>query len=432
MASTEPTTQPAAEPLAPADSFELVSLPLPTLEGRERSIPCRTGDLVRLLLADPSLTPIDRTRLEQLARMLGAVFHYEFADWLNQLKELYAPIDPDTDCVRLGQYSTSLTDDADEAFLAAFETMMMRANYVPLTRPILEQAISAPNDLGLDYVPDLKQFEHLNVYVRGQCKVTRYLRPMRAWFRRKAASFDAYRRVVIALKYRPEAELDEYVRSDVVYLRMFKDVPFVEMDMHLPEQGTKIRMRWIDKLQIASPVMTGLPTLAAKVLFEATLSPMLIGLVLFAPISAGVKSFFGYRTARTRYLHKMIRHLYYLTLANNASVINRLIDSGEEEELKEALLAYFMLWCGRHSPEPWDQPRLDAAVEGFLRDRAGIEVDFEIGDALNKLFRLGLVQRNGQGRLLPATIDQALTILDQQWDNYFRFGPPESSRRRKR
>lgn len=431
MASTEPTIPPA-EPTAPADSFELVSLPLPTLEGRERSIPIRTGDLIRLILAEPNLAPTDRSRLEQLARMLGAVFHYEFADWLNQLKELYAPIDPDTDCVKLGRYSTALTDDADEAFLAAFETVMMRANYVPLTRPVLEQAISAPNDLGLDYVPDLQQFEHLRVYVRGQGKVTRFLRPLRSLFRRKAITFDAYRRVVIALKYRPDADLDEYVRSDVVYLRMFKDVPFVEMDMHLPEQGTKVRMRLLDKLQIASPVMTGLPTLAAKILFEATLSPMLIGLVLFAPISAGVRSFFGYRTARTRYLHKMIRHLYYLTLANNASVINRLVDSGEEEELKEALLAYFILWSGRHSPEPWDQTRLDDEVEAFLHNRAGLEVDFEIGDALNKLFRLGLVQRNGQGRLLPATIDQALTILDQQWDNYFRSGPPQRSRRRGR
>src|SRR5258708_40244444 len=97
---------------------------------------------------------------------------------------------------------------------------------------------------------------------------------------------------------------------------MFKDVPYVEMDMHLPEQGTKIRMRWIDKLQISLPIMTGLPTLAAKMLFEASwLSPFFLTMVLFSPISAGVRSFFGYRTARRRYLHHMIRHLYYLTLA---------------------------------------------------------------------------------------------------------------------
>ena len=41
---------------------------------------------------------------------------------------------------------------------------------------------------------------------------------------------------------------------------MFKDVPHVDMEMHLPEQGTKVRMRWIDKAQIASPLVMGLPT----------------------------------------------------------------------------------------------------------------------------------------------------------------------------
>src|SRR5262249_37319754 len=151
-------------------------------------------------------------------------------------------------------------------------------------------------------------------------------------------------RVVIAIKFRPGAVLDDYVRSDVLYLRMFKDVPFVEMDMHLPEHGTKVRMRWIDRLQIASPVVTGIPTLALKLLFAASISPMLVAGLLVGPISAGVRSFFGYRVANQRYLHHMIRHLYYLTLANNSSVINRLIDAGEEEELKEALLAYYVLW----------------------------------------------------------------------------------------
>jgi hypothetical protein len=29
--------------------------------------------------------------------------------------------------------------------------------------------------------------------------------------------------------------------------------------MHLPEQGTKVRMRWIDKAQIASPLVVGSP-----------------------------------------------------------------------------------------------------------------------------------------------------------------------------
>ena len=38
------------------------------------------------------------------------------------------------------------------------------------------------------------------------------------------------------IKFRPHPKLGKFVRSDVVYLRMFKDVPHVDMEMHLPEQ----------------------------------------------------------------------------------------------------------------------------------------------------------------------------------------------------
>ena len=125
---------------------------------------------------------------------------------------------------------------------------------------------------------------------------------------------------------------------------MFKDVPHVDMEMHLPEQGTKVRMRWIDKAQIASPIVMGIPTLVVKLLAAAALSPMALGGLIVAPISAGVNSFFGFQRAKQKHLMTMIHQLYYLTLANNASVLTRLIDSAEDEEYKEAMLAYFFLW----------------------------------------------------------------------------------------
>jgi Protein of unknown function (DUF3754) len=406
-------TSPGAAP-AENDSFgtfELVTVPLPTLAGRERSIPIRLGDLGRLLQAEPGLSVDDRASLTQLVKLIGSVYHNQFHTQLNDLKDLYAPIDPDSDCVAIKDATTPPSDGADAAFLVPFEAALVRANYVQLDLQVLEKAISAPNELGLDYIPDLKLFDHLRVYVRGHGRVTRVIRRARSWFRKKTFHYDAYRRVVIALKYRADSELDEYVRSDVLYLRMFKDVPFVEMDMHFPEHGTKIRMRLIDKLQIASPMVTGLPTIAAKILLAATFSPALLALILFAPISAGVRSFFGYRTARRRYLHIMIRHLYYLTLANNASVINRLIDSAEEEEFKETVLAYFVLWRGLNDSTPWTDARLDAEVEKFLQSKTGCELDFETSDAIAKLLRLGLVSRDGQGNLVAVPLDRAVQLL---------------------
>ena len=142
------------------------------------------------------------------------------------------------------------------------------------------------------------------------------------------------------------------------------------------------------------------------------------------PVSAGVKSFFGFQRAKQNHLARMVRHLYYLTLANNASVINRLVDSAEEEELKEALLAYHFLRLSADDPDACEESRLDARVEAYLRDKTGLSVDFEVGDALAKLVRLGLVHRDGRGRLHALPVDKALGVLDEQWDNYFSYHKP--------
>ena len=68
----------------------------------------------------------------------------------------------------------------------------------------------------------------------------------------------------------------------------------------------------------------------------------------------------------------MIRNLYYLTLANNGSVLTRLIDSAEEEEYKETMLAYFFLWRTIGTAEGWTMDELDRKIEGFLKEVTGL------------------------------------------------------------
>jgi len=426
--SSQTTDEPESE-----EELKVVSSVLTGFEddsdATERAIPIRPADLVRLLTSDPSLSPSDRAEFLHFARILGATLHHEYYDWLNALKDLYSPLDPDSDCAIVEEGSREFHEDADEAFLKPFEAALIKANYRPLNLDVIAQAISSPNEIGLNYVPDFSIFEHLRVYVRGRVKVSRITRTLKSRFRKVEKVFDGYARMVVLLKFRPNAKkLDNYARPEVVYLRLFKDVPHVDMEMHLPEQGTKVKMRMIDKAQIASPMLTGIPMLIAKVFFMGV-NPLAFGF-LVAPLTAGVNSFFGFQRAKQKHLAYMIRHLYYLTLANNASVVNRLVDCAEEEEFKEALLAYYFLWRGEHEPEPWDTHRLDTSIEEFVQEKTGLEIDFEIGDALRKLIRYGIVDSDGQGRLHPVPIRVALDRLDHQWDDAFRHrreprNPPE-------
>lgn len=397
--------------LSPDDSLEYYCP-----EARERAIPIRVSDLERLLMDDPALTEQDRANWSQFSRLVAAIFHQEAQAKLMELKARYAPFDPDSDCIEIEGSGRDVTDQSDEDFLRAFESTLIRANYRELDVETLKRAVAAPNEAGLNYIPNFDLFEHLKVYVRGETKIARTTRTLKSKFRKHTIIYDGYQRLVVALKFRPGDYLGEFVRPDALYLRMFKDVPHVDMEMHLPEQGTKVRMRMIDKAQIASPFAVTLPSMALKLMGAGILTSMFgVGAVVAAPISAGLNSFFGFQRAKQRHLHRMIRHLYYLTLANNASVFTRLIDSAEEEETKETLLAYYVLWRGTDQSVHWNQAQVDGRIEALLRDRAGIEMDFEIGDALRKLHRLGLVRCDDVRDVRPVSMREALAALQRQW-----------------
>ena len=98
-------------------------------------------------------------------------------------------------------------------------------------------------------------------------------------------------------------------------------------------------------------------------------------------------------------------------------MLDLLIGAGEEQDAKEAFLAYFVL---RREARPLVKAELDNFCEAFLRDQFGLDIDFEIHDALGKLERLGLVTHDGEtyGAVAPA---DALVKLDAAWDGLFSF-----------
>ena len=177
----------------------------------------------------------------------------------------------------------------------------------------------------------------------------------------------------------------------------------------------------IDKAQIASPLIVGLPTIASQLFTVIPFSPIAIGGLLFAPLSAGVKSFFGFRQAKEKHLHRMIRSLYYLTLANNVGVLHWLGNAAEEEDFKEVLLVYWFLNQNRDDPQKCSLAAIDLEIEAFLQNLTKLPIDFDAEEALSKLERLGLAQRLADGSYCPLTVPDALRTLDEQWDDYFNY-----------
>src|SRR5262249_48962313 len=72
----------------------------------------------------------------------------------------------------------------------------------------------------------------------------------------------------------------------------------------------------------------------------------------------------------------------------------------------------------------WTAADLDDYVEMDLERLANLKVDFEIGDAIDKLEKLRIVEKVGD-RYRAHPLHKALEMLDYTWDNYFKYANPE-------
>jgi hypothetical protein len=123
-----------------------------------------------------------------------------------------------------------------------------------------------------------------------------------------------------------------------------------------------------------------------------------------------------YDRQRLLYLKQVSDTVYFHTVANNAGVIEGMVGGAEEQEFKEAALAYWkLLYAG-----PLSKTDLDKAVETQLRDELSLDLDFEIGDALAKLTRYDLITES-DGVLTAAPLAEAPARLDAVWDGFLQY-----------
>jgi hypothetical protein len=67
-----------------------------TTDNKFRFIPFRKSDIVDMCQTDKQLAG-QEADFHHLCSMLGSIFHFEFHQIIESLKDIYAPIDPDAD-----------------------------------------------------------------------------------------------------------------------------------------------------------------------------------------------------------------------------------------------------------------------------------------------------------------------------------------------
>lgn len=396
---------------------------------REHYIPVRVSDLVTLLCTDKNVQPEDAESFRQFARLVAATFHFEYHQKLQDLKDGYAPFDPDTVTREVRPLSAQEKETRLGGLFDQFTWLLERANYKRLDRTAIEAAMQEVSAWGINMEVDFDVFERLEVFVRGDSMGRRYIRSWWQFWKKPAeVQVPVYQRLALILKLRPHKRLPEGIDTKGVYLKLFKDMPKADIEMLLP--GAQLKMPGLARLKLGSSLLSGLAWILYTTVRTLLAAAAFSIWALYGPIAAlagyGYKQWYGYQFAKTTYGLQLTQSLYYQNLDNNAGVLTQLLDEAEEQECREALLGYYYLW--RHAGERgWTAKDLDDYVEMDLERLLNLKVDFEIEDALAKLERLGVVEKT-EDRYRAVPLARALEALDSAWDNYFKYANPDAAK----
>ena len=318
-----------------------------------------------MLLDEGALAGDDaRQEFRRLCRMVAATFHFECHDLLERLKDAYYPFDPDI--VRGRAFSRAELDAARADLFDALGQVLNRANYDPVSREEIARAYETNALLPISLRIDLGDFEESAVYARG---VRRESIRKPVWFglRRRCIECDILERVVLVVRFQPEEYFEKRHRHQLAFrpgstlVKMFKDVPRDDLEMLFP--NARVAMGLKDKLLLGIPALAGgVPLLATKALpafvtvclvlgayfgarghVEADQMQQAIGAlsVLAALVGFILRQWMKYKNRRYEFQKRLSENLYFRNLVNNAGVLRWLVDSAEEEECKELILAYY-------------------------------------------------------------------------------------------
>ena len=432
---------------------------------REAFIPFNRMDTIQLCIDDGKLAPGQAERFRHFSEILTAYYHFEYHKRLESLKGNFAPFSPDLATRTLEEPSPAERGAMGAKLVEEFEAVLKRANYSRITQADLDKAFAEESLIRLRMKVPFEDFEEMVMYYRdkGELEVAmprRFRSP-------KRVPIETFGRVVLFLRFKDEAHFRAKGRKveemswqpGKTYVYFYKNIPTADLEVLFPNLETHMNLK--DVLMLGVPAVLAflgalikiLPQIALVIgalliLFKAEGAARMLGvdsenaasaikiwatMVTVGAVLGGVmyKQYVSYKSKQIN-LQKMVTEtLFFKNLASNASVFHALIDAAEEEECKQILLVYYHLLA---HPEPLTPAQLDDHIEAWMAQNFGVRVDFDIDRALEYLEEIkGEVTRDGKRIKAPLLtrdeagachlmpLDEACTVIDGIWDNYFQY-----------
>ncbi|PAA48928.1 hypothetical protein BOX15_Mlig033105g1 [Macrostomum lignano] len=358
---------------------------------RERHLPLAKASLVRLLCKEAAVsTAGQQAGFQNLAASLDHALVGQFYGTLRELRDLFAPLNPDDD-TPTNQMPRRARLDAEFDFLRRLAAVLEAGNFRELGSAQVARALSLHKSrAGVQVGVDLSKYDVLRVWVIGQTEAPKAAATgllgrarsvlMSGGRRGGAGEPQLYQRLVLAVRLK---------QSDRLSVKMFKNVDASEIDMLLPE-GTLV-MSPLDRGIIFSTLSVGTGgALFASYAWKHHLTYIdYWGLVTGVSLLAAFRGTVTYKERKARHLAELAALVYHNCLAGNRPLLALLTDRAEDEAFKSALLAYCMLFA---KPDGLTPLQLEQAAQDWAMAACGSAIEFDSDRPVELLTALGLVR----------------------------------------
>jgi len=410
-------------------------------ELRDRVIPLRKSDIIDGLVAEGRLDEADEARFRQLARMLGAILHYEYLEELDRLRETYFYFDPEIDPHEFG--SAKDLNAAYRELSEEFVRVLTDANFIEVSHEEITKAFAEGARVRVKIKAPVEDYRDVRMFRRGSHMETI---KVPAWFglRRRPLQIKVYDDVVLMVATKPEG-MDaadnrlallsarrggQKVRSGAVLLKYFRHIARADLKALFP--NVRVVRGLMDHLTLGVPALLGGIPILIKLASTMTVLFLVAGFYLgvagtihdkdmeqaLAALS-GLLALGAFLLRQWGNFHRqslihqkqLTDNVYYRNVNNNSGIFTYLIGEAEDQDWKEVLLAYYTLLT---ETAPVMRETLDARIEEFLVRVMSVSADFDTDHALSRLQEFDLVIETNDG-LLAAPLSDALRRLDREW-----------------
>ena len=437
-------------------------------KNREAFIPYTRQALIELCLSDNQLTFIGKKQFQEFCQILAAYYHFKFHSYLENIKYNYTPFNPDESESHKIKYDSISQKQMTANLIKDFTTILHKANYYPLSKGVLRRALTEDSLFDLKTEVDFTDFEEMLCYCQGDVQDS--VKVKKLW-QTQEKKIDIFAKVVLLIKFKeekhfagkptPQEELT--CKPGYIYIYLYKNLS--KLDVEFIFTLGKMSMNWKDRLLFGIPAIGAGVSLIVKILPQLLLIIAVIFYVVLGDIPTAIipvkeeevrdltpllvttlsllitlggfafKQYTSYKNKQIKFQKNITETLFFRNMASNVGVFQYLIDAAEEEECKEIILVYYHLLT---SKTPLNPEQLDDRIEMWLEEKIGKKVDFDIEKTIKNLksirgkinlnpeepqvlTEVSLLTQDKQNYLQVLPLDRATEVIDDVWDNVFRY-----------